>query len=75
MYHQLIPELLEGTMIIIKNNHLSDDLMVDISLNSIIISIFSLLVFLQQQISLLAALQYRASKQDWFALDVNNVCL
>ncbi len=28
MYHQLIPELLEGTMIIIKNNHFSDELMV-----------------------------------------------
>ena len=28
MYHQLIPELLEGTMIVIKNNHLSDELMV-----------------------------------------------
>lgn len=28
MFHQLVPELLEGTMIIIKNNHLSDELMV-----------------------------------------------
>jgi hypothetical protein len=28
MYHQLIPELLEGTMIIIKNNDFSDELMV-----------------------------------------------
>jgi len=28
MYHQLIPELLEGTMIVIKNNHFSDELMV-----------------------------------------------
>ena len=28
MYHQLVPELLEGTMIIIKNNELSDELMV-----------------------------------------------
>ncbi|CAF3639551.1 unnamed protein product [Adineta steineri] len=31
MYHQLVPELLEGTMIIIKNNHFSDDLMQQIS--------------------------------------------
>ncbi|CAF2793021.1 unnamed protein product [Rotaria sp. Silwood2] len=43
MYHQLIPELLEGTMIILNNNHLSDKLM--------------------QEISLLAALQYRASNK------------
>ncbi len=28
MYHQLIPELLEGTMIIIKDNQFSDELMV-----------------------------------------------
>lgn len=28
MYHQLIPELLEGTMIVIKNNHFSDEMMV-----------------------------------------------
>ena len=28
MYHQLVPELLEGTMIIIKNNHFSNELMV-----------------------------------------------
>lgn len=33
MYHQLIPELLEGTMIIIKNNHLADELMVLIKKN------------------------------------------
>ncbi|CAF1240131.1 unnamed protein product [Adineta ricciae] len=43
MYHQLIPELLEGTIIVIKNNHLSDELM--------------------QSISLMAALQYRASNK------------
>ncbi|CAF3546374.1 unnamed protein product [Rotaria sordida] len=43
MYHQLIPELLEGTMIILNNNHLSDLLM--------------------QEISLMAALQYRASNK------------
>jgi len=28
MYHQLIPEVLEGTMIILKNNHLSEEMMV-----------------------------------------------
>lgn len=28
MYHQLVPELLEGTMIVIKNNYLSDEMMV-----------------------------------------------
>ncbi|CAF4602738.1 unnamed protein product [Rotaria sp. Silwood1] len=43
MYHQLVPELLEGTMIVIKNNHLSDEIM--------------------QQISLMAALQFRASNK------------
>ncbi|CAF1023237.1 unnamed protein product [Rotaria sordida] len=43
MYHQLVPELLEGTMIIIKNNHMPDELM--------------------QQISLMAALQFRASNK------------
>ncbi|CAF4054726.1 unnamed protein product, partial [Rotaria magnacalcarata] len=43
MYHQLIPELLEGTMIILNNNHLSDELV--------------------QEISLMAALQYRASNK------------
>jgi hypothetical protein len=29
MYHQLIPELLEGTVIIIKDNQFSDELMVE----------------------------------------------
>jgi hypothetical protein len=29
MYHQLVPELLEGTMIVINNNHLPDQSMVD----------------------------------------------
>lgn len=28
MYHQSIPELLEGTMIVIKDNHFSDEMMV-----------------------------------------------
>lgn len=28
MYHQLVPELLEGLLIVIKNNYLSDELMV-----------------------------------------------
>jgi hypothetical protein len=28
MYNQLVPELLEGTMIVIKNNQFSDEMMV-----------------------------------------------
>lgn len=28
MYNQILPEFLDGTMIILKNNHMSDDLMV-----------------------------------------------
>ncbi len=28
MYHQLVPELLEGTMIVIKDNQFSDEMMV-----------------------------------------------
>jgi len=31
MYYQLIPELLEGTMIILNNNHLSEEFMIEIS--------------------------------------------
>lgn len=30
MYHQLIPEVLEGTMIVLKNNYLSEEFMVKI---------------------------------------------
>jgi len=41
MYHQLIPELHEGTMIILNNNHLSEEFMVDIS-KKLIKSIFCL---------------------------------
>ena len=29
MYHQLVPEVLEGTMIVIKENNFSDELMVE----------------------------------------------
>ncbi|CAM4880089.1 unnamed protein product [Rotaria socialis] len=32
MYHQLVPELFEGTMIAIKDNHISDDLMHQLAL-------------------------------------------
>jgi len=32
MYYQLIPELLEGTMIILNNNHFSEEFMIEISL-------------------------------------------
>jgi hypothetical protein len=34
MFHQLVPELLEGTMIIINNNHLSDELMVGFAIEA-----------------------------------------
>jgi hypothetical protein len=30
MYHQLVPELLEGTMIVLNNNYLSEEFMVEI---------------------------------------------
>jgi hypothetical protein len=30
MYHQLIPELLEGILIVFNNNHLSEKFMVEI---------------------------------------------
>jgi hypothetical protein len=31
MYHQILPELLEGIMIVLNNNHLSDELTVKYS--------------------------------------------
>lgn len=38
MFHQLVPELLEGTMIVIKNNQLSDEIMVK-KINNLVKSI------------------------------------
>jgi hypothetical protein len=61
MYHQLVPDLLEGTLIVIKNNHFSDELMVEKKNNSN--KLIRSVSFFQQEISMMAALQYRASNK------------